>query len=143
MSTHSLDALVGYWDTTGESVPDEKGRVIAIRGMDKYEWLPGRKFLVHYADVWMGEEKANVVEVIGPCAEDLSGIPMHSFEGNGQHAVMHAKQQKPGEWVFSSEDLRATLIIGQDGSSMTARWDRKIDGQRWNLWLTMRFTKRT
>jgi hypothetical protein len=143
MERHALDALVGHWNTLGESVPDAGGRAISIKGTDKYEWLPGRKFLVHYADVWMGDEKVNVVEVIGPCGDDLSAVPMNSFDSSGQHAVMHGKHEKSGEWVFSSDELRATLTVGEDGRSMTAHWERKVDGKSWNHWLNMRFSKTT
>jgi hypothetical protein len=140
---HPLDALVGHWNTTGESVPDAAGRATAIKGMDKYEWLPGRKFLLHYADVWMGEEKVNVVEVIGPCADELAGIPMNSFDSSGQHAVMQAELRGPDEWMFSGTGLRATLTLGKNGRSMSASWERQGAGERWEPWLTMQFAKTT
>ena len=139
----SLDALVGHWSTTGESVSDDEGHAVAIKGTDKYEWLPGRKFLIHYVDVWMGDEKVNVVEVIGPCGDELTNIPMNSFDNGGAHALMHAKQEKSDEWVFSTDDLRATLVISEDGRSMAARWERKIAGERWKHWLNMRFSRMT
>ena len=140
---HPLDALVGHWNTTGENVPDGAEAAISVKGMDKYEWLPGRKFLVHHADVWMGDEKVNVIEVVGPCGDDLTATPMHSFDSKGNHMLMHAKQESPTAWVFSNDDLRTRLTIGEGGGSMTARWERKVDGARWAHWLNMRFEKTT
>jgi hypothetical protein len=140
---HALDALVGQWDTIGESVPDDNEPGFSIKGTDKYEWLPGRKFLVHSVDVWMGDKKVNAVEVIGPCGDDLTAIPMHSFDNGGKHVVMHATQEAPDVWVFFSDDLRARLTIGEGGSSMKARWERTVDGERWQHWLDMRFSRTT
>jgi hypothetical protein len=139
---HPLDALVGHWNTTGENIPAGAEVAISVRGMDKYEWLPGRKFLVHQADVWMGDEKVNVIEIMGPCGDDLTAIPMHSFDNNGSHLLMVAKQESSTAWVFSHSDLRTRLVIHEGGAAMTARWERKVDG-RWAHWLNMRFEKTT
>jgi hypothetical protein len=140
---HALDALVGHWNTTGESVPTDDEPAISIRGMDKYEWLPGRKFLVHHVDVWMGDQKVNVIEIVGPCGDALSGIPMHSFDNDGNHTVMHASQESSNVWLFVNDDLRTRLTIHENGLLMTARWERKSDATRWVHWLNMQFSKTT
>jgi hypothetical protein len=141
-SQHPLDALVGHWKTTGESVTNGDDVAISVRGTDKYEWLPGRKFLVHHADVWMADEKVNVIEIVGPCGDDLTAIPMHSFDNNGNYLLMHAKQESSTTWVFSRIDLRTELIIHEGGGAMSAHWERNVDG-RWAPWLNMRFEKCT
>jgi hypothetical protein len=140
---HALDALVGHWNTTGDSAPDGDGAAISIRGMDKYEWLPGRKFLVHHADVWMGDDKVNVIEVIGPYGDTLEAIPMNSFDHEGNHTVMHARQESANVWLFSNDELRTRLTIDESGRSMTARWERKAHGERWTHWLNMHFSRTT
>lgn len=140
---HALDALVGHWNTTGESVPTGGEAAISIRGMDKYEWLPGRKFLVHHVDVWMGDEKVNVIEIVGPCGDSLSEIPMNSFDNGGNHTVMHATQESSNVWLFVNDDLRTRLTIHESGTLMTAHWERKSDDNRWVHWLNMQFSKTT
>lgn len=140
---HALDVLVGHWNTTGGNVPAEDDAAISIRGTDKYEWLPGRKFLIHHADVWMGGEKVDVIEVIGPCGEALAGIAMNSFDNSGNHTVMSASQEAPNVWLFCNDALRARLTIHDGGRSMTARWERKAGGERWAHWLNMHFSKTT
>jgi len=140
---HAFDALVGHWNTTGDNVPAGDDAAISIRGMDKYEWLPGRKFLVHHVDVWMGAEKVNVIEVVGPCGDALTAIPMNSFDNDGNHTVMYASQESSNDWLFYNDDLRTRLTIHESGLSMTARWERKGDGHRWVHWLNMHFSKTT
>jgi hypothetical protein len=99
--TNSLEAVVGHWNTTGRSVAP--GENMDIKGMDKYEWLPGRHFIVHHVDVWMGEDKVNVIEVIGPCTDDVHEIPMHSFDNEGNHTVMAATRLDEGVWRFAGD----------------------------------------
>jgi len=140
---HALDALVGHWNTTGENVPNGDEPVISIRGTDTYEWLPGRKFLVHHADVWMGDEKVNVIEIVGPCGDVLSGVPMNSFDNGGNHTVMYASQESSNVWLFANDDLRTRLTIEDGGTKMTARWERKSDSSSWVHWLNMHFSKTT
>ena len=140
---HAFDVLVGHWNTTGDNVPAGDDAPISIRGTDKYEWLPGRKFLVHQVDVWMGDEKVNVIEVIGPCGAAFAAIPMNSFDNGGNHTLMHATQESPNVWLFFNDDLRTRLTIHESGLSMTARWERKGDSERWMHWLNMHFSKTT
>lgn len=135
------DAIIGHWNTTGRSVaPDEP---MSIKGMDKYEWLPGRQFVVHHVDVWMGETKVNVIEVIGPCAGDTHDVPMHSFDNEGNHTVMTASRADDGAWIFAGDGIRTTLRFAADGRSMAAAWERRTDEGAWTAWLEMDFVKTT
>lgn len=138
--SHALDALLGKWKTTGESIAAAAEGAFSIHGTDEYEWLPGGKFLIHRADVRMGDEQVNVIEVIGPCGQVLEGIPMHAFDSGGEHTLMHASMASASVWRFSNEELRAQLTLHEQGRSMTAHWQRK-DGGRWVEWLNMRFEK--
>lgn len=140
---HPLDLLVGQWNTRGHSVGGSADQSLEIKGTDKYEWLPGRRFVVHYVDVWMGEEKVNVVELIGPCGETADKLDMHSFSNDGRHEVMQAVQQSPRAWTFESDDTRANLTIELDGRSMTALWERKTEDGTWTAWLEMQFARAT
>jgi hypothetical protein len=139
---HALDMLVGQWSTTGENVPTGDDAPISIKGTDKYEWLPGRQFLIHHADVWMGDEKVNVIEILGPVSDDAVAIPMRSFDNGGNHTLMHASQEASNVWLFANDELRARLTIDDNAESMAARWERQADG-RWAHWLDMRFSKTT
>jgi hypothetical protein len=137
--SHKFDALIGYWKTKGKSTPSSKPQIV-VKGMDRYEWLPGKHFIVHSADVWMGEEKINVIELIGPCGND-EPIPMRSFDNSGNYTVMQARSNRDGSWIFAGDEVRATLKIAGDGESMTAHWERKDKKGGWQEWLNMHFEK--
>ena len=56
---------------------------------------------------------------------------------------MHASQESSNVWLFGNAQLRTRLSLHESGLSMTARWERKADGDRWVHWLNMHFAKTT
>lgn len=135
----SLDALAGVWNSSGEvSGPD--GSVIQVSGTDAYEWLPGGQFLIHRVDVYVGDEKVDVIEIIGGYDESRQACAMHAFQGDGSYSVMWASIDPNGNLIFADDTMRATLTGGSDGNSMEASWER-FDGSAWIHWMDMHFMR--
>lgn len=134
----ALDAVVGTWDSKGTMrTPDG---TIAITGTDAYEWLPGQQFMIHKADVTVGGDKVDVIEIIGEYDEAKKACAMHAFQSDGSHEVMWANVNTNGSLLFAGDTTRATLTTSQDGKAMDALWEQRTDGN-WNHWMDMRFTK--
>ena len=126
--------LIGSWTSSGRTVD-----AVEIEGIDVYEWLPGRHFVVHHVDVRMGGEQVDVLEVIGERDDDA--FLMRSFDNTGGTAVMRATVDDAGVWTFTGPTERATLTVAADGGSMSARWERNRDGATWEHWMDMRFRR--
>jgi Protein of unknown function (DUF1579) len=139
--TRRLEVLVGRWNSEGRTVPGPSEPAIRITGTDTYEWLAGGFFLVHRVDVCVGGEHVEVLELIGPYDHPERSYPMRSFDNQGNYATMTARVDDDGVWTFTGASERATLTIGDDGTTMTARWERSDDGSTWRHWMDMRFTK--
>jgi Protein of unknown function (DUF1579) len=122
-----------------------------------HEWLPGGFFLVHHVDVVIGEQKVQAIELIGeydPATDSFTG---RAYDNHGNITVMRAKVDDHGVWTFAgggdvapvarpasadaSGAVRSTLTVSSDRSSMTARWERRDDGSRWQPWMDMTFTR--
>jgi hypothetical protein len=125
------EPIIGSWASSGRTVDG-----VDVEGSDVYEWLPGRRFVVHHVDVRVGGEQVDVLEVIGE--RDGDALLMRSFEGSGGTAVMRASVDDAGDWTFAGPTQRATLVV--DGSTMRARWERAVDGG-WEHWMDMRFRR--
>jgi nitroimidazol reductase NimA-like FMN-containing flavoprotein (pyridoxamine 5'-phosphate oxidase superfamily) len=137
-----LDALVGTWRSEGEVLAGPSGRATRITGTDAYEWLPGGFFLLHHVDVHVGDEKVDAVEVIGGYDAATGTYPMRSFDNQGNFVTMRARVNDAGVWSFTGESERTTLVVGDDGTTMTAHWEQSGDGgSTWRPWMEMRFTK--
>lgn len=129
-----LDALVGAWRSSGETVEDP---VVHIEGSDVYEWLPGRHFLVHHVDVTVGGRRYQALEVFGAEADT---VVARAYDSDGGTGTMTVVVDEDGVVTLTGPDSRARLVVAGDGGSMAARWDRLDDGQ-WRHWMDMRFTR--
>ncbi|GAA0932161.1 hypothetical protein [Pseudonocardia zijingensis] len=127
------DPLIGAWASTGRTVD-----AVEVEGTDVYEWLPGRRFVVHHVDVRVGGEQVDVLEVIGE--RDGDAFLARSFDGWGGTSVMRASVDEAGEWTFAGPAERATLAVAPDGTTMSARWERLRDGS-WEHWMDMEFRR--
>jgi Protein of unknown function (DUF1579) len=137
-----LDVLVGTWITEGEVLAGSSGPATRITGTDTYEWLPGGFFLVHHVDVHVGDEKVDAIEIIGGYDASTRTYPMRSFDSQGNFVTMQARVSAPGVWTFTGASERSTLVVGGDGTTMAARWERADDGgSSWMPWMEMRFTR--
>ena len=85
-----LDTLVGKWNPEGRTIGSRNEPVILISGTDKYEWLPGDFFLIHWVDVQMGDQKADAIEIIGGYDTSSQPCPMRSFDNQGNTGSMQA-----------------------------------------------------
>ena len=133
-----LDAFVGKWSTEGQIHESPLCPAGKIQGTDTYEWFPGGFFLLHHVDVRMGEQQTKVVEIIG---YDTSGktYPMHSFDNQGNHAVMQARVEG-NTWTFIGESMRFTGAFSTDGNTITGKWELFNDG-KWLHWMDVKLTK--
>ncbi|MES9536599.1 MULTISPECIES: DUF1579 family protein [unclassified Actinomadura] len=136
-----LGALVGRWRSQGRTAATASDPEIRIAGSDTYEWLAGEHFLIHRVDVRMNEERVEVIEMIGPYDPESRTYPMRSFDNHGHFVTMRASVDDGGVWTFAGETERATLVIAEDGESMTAEWERTDDGSNWRHWMDMSFTR--
>jgi hypothetical protein len=139
--TRRLDILVGRWSSEGRTVPGPSEPEVRISGTDTYEWMAGGHFLVHRVDVRMGGEQVEVVEMIGPYDPSDGSYPMRSFDNQGNFVTMTARVGDDGVWTLTGASERATLTVGEDGATMTARWERSDDGSGWRHWMDMNLTR--
>ncbi|MEU4703759.1 DUF1579 family protein [Nonomuraea dietziae] len=136
-----LDALAGHWRSRGQTVATASEPAIDVAGTDTYTWLAGGHFLIHRVDVRMGEERVEVIEMIGPYDEASRTCPMRSFDSHGGFVTMLARVDDGGVWTFEGETERATLTIAEDGGAMAAAWERRGEDATWRHWMDMAFTR--
>ena len=87
-----LDIFVGKWNTEGQVLTDSDAPAAKILATDTYEWLPGKFFLLHRVDANIGEEKTEVLEIIG---YDASSQMYHaqSFDSQGNSDTFQANSR--------------------------------------------------
>ena len=137
-----LSFLVGEWKTEGE-IHDEASAVKQrVSGQDRYEWVSGGSFLLHRVDVNMGNERVEVIELIGSGGTKKDdGFAMHSFDNQGRITVMKGHLEQPNIFKIEGDGLRSKLEVAEDGKVMLITWEQFSHGT-WNLWITMTLTKK-
>ncbi|MFI2332055.1 DUF1579 family protein [Nocardia rhamnosiphila] len=134
-----FEPIIGRWKTSGV-VLDEQGRqTVKIEGTDEYEWMTGGRWVLHRVDVMMGGERTRALELIGDYAPEAGTYMMRAFDASGAYSTMTARPNADGSWLFDGEGMRSTLRPSEDGSSMSALWERDPGTGTWIPWMRMNF----
>ena len=136
-----LGFLIGKWETNGEVITSPGTPAMKITGTDSYEWALDGNFILHKADVMMGDEKMEVIEFIGEYDPDHNSFEMRSFDSRGDFTSMLGTIDVHGEFHINGHNIRAVLSADQHGSKMNANWEKSDFGQSWIPWMKMKFTK--
>lgn len=135
-----LNFLIGKWHTEGTIKKTSASPAISIKGMDSYEWICAGAFILHSADVFMGDIRTEVIEIIGYDANRKCFF-MQSFDNNRNCTMMHSSLPKKGVLKITDPAMRSTLTAGKNGKSMIACWEQLAGGTKWKPWMNIKFTK--
>ena len=122
-----LNRFAGNWKMEGILFRDDEAPV-TVTGTDSYEWLPGGFFLLHKADVMVGDNRSETFEIIG--YDEVTGhYTMQYYESSGISGQMIAMYHS-GSWIFTGDNLQFTGSFAEDGNSISGRWER-LNGNTW------------
>jgi hypothetical protein len=79
VTSDPLAVFVGRWRTRGRTTD---GTDLEIRASDDYEWLPGRRFVVHRWTGKVGPTAVHGLEVLGRAGKARE-YRTHFFDGEG------------------------------------------------------------
>ena len=123
------ERLVGTWSTQARHplLPGED-----LRGETTFEWLADQHFLLQRAH-YDHPEIPDAVMVTGI----IDGKPaMHYFDPRGMHRTFTVSLTDDG-WRYGNDDpsfaQRFTGTFSPDGSTITGRVERSVDGAAWEL----------
>lgn len=101
--------------------------------------VPGGFFLIHHADAQVGDEKINILEIIGYNASDKSYYS-HSFDSQGNHATFRLSI-KEELLKITGESERFTGRINKAATIITGKWERSDNGLDWQHSMDVKLTK--
>jgi hypothetical protein len=136
-----LKFLLGNWISEGKIKDETSGKILDIKGTDSYEWVLGDFFFMHRANVLIGRNRTEVVEMIGDYNAQTMCYQMYSFDNHGNVMQMSAGIKGDGLLVIEGDMMRATLKVSLDGNHMAACWEKTEDGLHWVHWMDMKFHK--
>ena len=125
-----LEALVGEW--TMEAGPPG-GPPWPGGGRVTFEWLEGRRFLIQCWTVDVPEAPDGIA-IIGS-TDEPGRFRQHYFDSRGVHRVYEMGLDR-GVWTLSRDapdpfPQRFTGTLRGDGTTIVGRWEKAVDGVRW------------
>jgi hypothetical protein len=136
-----LEPLIGKWQSSGTIFDDHGSPVAKVSGTDEYEWMAGGRWIVHSVDVTMGDERTLAIEMIGSPTPDGTAFTMRAFDATGAFDTMTLTRVPDGSLRADGDGSRSTLVIGEDGGSMSARWEKRTTVGDWLHWMDMVFVR--
>ena len=137
-----LAALVGRWQTQGQTRETAEAPAARIEAVDTYEWLPGRFALLHTVDAHVGKEHVEGAEIIGWDSARDAYITQY-FGNDGPNAYEASLDEEDGAlvWSMRSPTDRFTGSFSDDGNTITGHWERIDDAKTWQPWMDITLTR--
>lgn len=134
-----LNHFEGTWHTTGQVLSGEDDGQ-HIEGLDTYEWLPGGHFLMHTADVLIGEKREHSVEIIGH-DDETHTILGRSFGSDGSFDTM-SFDLRQDEILISGANLRFNGRFLDDFKRISGIWESSTS-HGWKALMEINLLKRS
>ena len=142
-----LELLVGKWNTEGETHASADAPAVKVTGVDTYEWMTGKFFLVHHANGHMGNKELQQLEFIGYDASsqmytchNFVGVPSRNENSRGSTDLFHANL-RDHTWTIEGKSARFTGVFACTGNTLTGQWEQSSDGVNWLPWMDVKLTK--
>ena len=121
--------FIGKWKTTGKMYATRDTPEQKITGTDTYSWMTGKYFILHKADVLMGDQRNKVLEIIGYDARSKA-FSMQSYNNTGQSTKMKATYSKRG-WKFEGSGMRFRGDFNAKKDIISGIWEKGGKSGNW------------
>ncbi|HEX5725277.1 MAG TPA: DUF1579 family protein [Longimicrobiaceae bacterium] len=136
--TPRLEAFAGTWHKVGRALDSPFGPAAAVTAVERFEWLPGGRFLVHRLDGRLGEAEMACIEILG-ADEQEEGYFAHTYYNDGRQNRWQVEEDG-GTWTFRTEltfdgkpfEVRCRMVFEDGGNRLTQKWEYS-GGSGWRL----------
>jgi len=136
---NQLSKFNGSWNTEGLMPSSNGSPEIKIIGTDNYEWIADGFFLLHTADVIIGNDNSKTHEIIG--YDSLNNhYTMQHYNNKGNSGFMTATVND-GLWTFSGDSLRFKGGFNEHGDVFSGVWEQFTNGKTWSHLMNIKLSK--
>ncbi len=129
--------LIGTWQTEGR-VFSEKGN-LKLAGIDSYEFILDGHYILHKADVQIGEEKSETFEIISLDKSTGKGI-MEYYNSKGECGRMISSLTY-NTFNIVGNKLRFEGIFNDENTKLTGTWLMQNESNEWINFIDLQLTK--
>lgn len=131
--------LIGEWSTEGRILGQDEAAAIHLHGTDRYEVILDGYYILHQADVRIGEARGQTHELIG-----LEGAGPQAtfayFNNQGASGHMVGLLEKD-HFTIEGEALRFRGELTEQGNQLVGVWQQLHNQGQWKDWMEIRLRK--
>lgn len=131
--------LIGNWKTEGRILATDDNPEMKITGTDSYELILDGFFILHKADVFMGNDKSQTLEVIG--LDEASNHATFEYYDNQGASGKMTGTLKNNELKINGEALRFQGRLNDNENQINGTWEKINAQSKWKRFLEMKLTK--
>lgn len=129
--------LIGVWNTTGDIKSDEG--TLKLIGMDTYELILGGNYMVHKADVLMGNERSETLEIV-KLDGSIDKAKMQFFNTKGEDGIMMGSLNS-NEFKITGKGLKFEGTINNDNTKIEGKWCMQTEHDKWTDFINLTLEK--
>lgn len=137
IETSNFKRLIGIWKTEGTILTD-KGPSKLV-GIDSYKFILNGNFILHKADVKMGNEKSKTLEIIALDNSNEKG-KMQYYNSKGESGFMTSSLIK-NEFKIRGDTIKFEGNINDENTSLVGKWFLHADKGEWTDFIDLKLTK--
>lgn len=140
ITQQNLNHFIGTWDTEGIILETNNAAAIEIKGTDTYCWILNGCFILHEANVMVGNSNILTHEIIG---YDILNqhYTMQYFNNQGQSGFMKAKI-KNNIWSFTGSNLKFNGAFNRKNKEFSGIWKQLSSNNIWRDFIHIKLTRR-
>jgi hypothetical protein len=129
--------LVGVWKTTGNIKSGQDN--LKLIGIDSYELILNGNYILHKADVKMGNDKSETLEII-KLDNLFDKAIIQYFNTKGEDGKMLSTIIN-NEFKIEGNGLKFTGTIDEENTKISGKWYIKADNEEWTEFIELNLEK--
>ena len=129
--------LVGIWKTTGTIKSGQDN--LKLIGFDSYELILNGSCILHKANVKMGNDRSETLEIIKLDSSSDKAI-MHYFNTKGEDGKMLSSIVN-NEFKIEGNGLKFNGTVNEENTKISGKWYMKDDNDKWTDFIDLHLEK--
>lgn len=135
--TSNFKRLIGTWTTEGTILNETSHPKIA--GTDSYEFILDGNYILHKADVMMGDERSETFEMIE--ADHFNGNgKMYYYNSKGERGVMTASLTE-NNFLIEGDKIKFEGALQDGDTKVIGKWYLQTEQDEWIGFIDLKLTK--
>jgi hypothetical protein len=129
--------LVGIWKTSGNIKSGHEN--LALNGIDSYELILDGNYILHKANVKMGNDTSETFEIF-KLENSVDKARTQYFDSKGEDGIMTTSLLK-NEFNIEGENLKFKGNINDQSTLITGNWYTQAENGDWNDFIELKLEK--